>query len=136
MTSTALPRQSLKTRITLSTLAIFVVSLWSLSFYASQMLHRDMERLSGEQQFSTASFMATVILHELQERLSALEKVARTTAPAILDNTAALQTFLEQRFFRVCSTVASSPTGWMAPRWPIPNCPENGSASISWTGIT
>jgi len=96
MTSTALPRQSLKTRITLTTLAIFVVSLWSLSYYASQMLHKDMERLSGEQQFSTASFMATVILHELEERLSALEKVAGTTAPAILDNTAALQTLLEQ----------------------------------------
>ena len=37
-------RHSLKTRITLATLAIFVAGLWSLSYYASSMLRQDMER--------------------------------------------------------------------------------------------
>lgn len=35
-------RPSLKTRVTLFTLAIFVISIWSLAFYASQMLGEDM----------------------------------------------------------------------------------------------
>ena len=97
MTSTVLPRQSLKTRITLTTLAIFLASLWSLWYYASQMLREDMERLLGEQQSSTASFIAAAVSHALDDRLRALETVAKTIAPAISGNTAALQALLEQR---------------------------------------
>ena len=41
---------SLKTRLMLGALAIFLISLWSLSFYVSHWLRRDMERLLGEQQ--------------------------------------------------------------------------------------
>ena len=37
---------SLKTRLVLGSLAIFLISLWSLSFYVSHTLRRDMERLS------------------------------------------------------------------------------------------
>lgn len=51
-------RQSLKTRITLATLGVFVVSLWMLSIAASRMLRSDMERLLGDQQFSTVSLLA------------------------------------------------------------------------------
>jgi membrane protein implicated in regulation of membrane protease activity len=40
-------RRSLKTRVTLFTLAIFVISIWLLAFYASKMLRKDMERLLG-----------------------------------------------------------------------------------------
>ena len=90
-------RHSVKTRITFTMLAIFLVGLWSLAFYASQMLRKDMERLLGEQQFSTASFMAAQINHDLNERMSALEKVAQNAAPVFLGGTAALQAFLEQR---------------------------------------
>ena len=35
---------SLKTRITLTTLLIFLASLWALSFYASRVLQQDMQR--------------------------------------------------------------------------------------------
>ena len=69
MVSTVLPRHSLKTRITLSTLLIFVVSLWSLSFYASQMLRRDIERLLGEQQTATATLLAAQINSEMQQHM-------------------------------------------------------------------
>jgi len=87
--------RSLKTRVTLFTLAIFLIGIWSLAFYASRMLREDMERVLGEQQFSTVSFIAAEINHEMGDRLSVLEKVARKVTPAILGNTAALQAFLE-----------------------------------------
>src|SRR5512140_1120224 len=87
---------SLKTRVTLFTLAIFLLGLWSLAFYATRMLRGDMQRLLGEQQFSTASFVAEEVDHELEDRFRALETVAGSVSPAVLGNTAALQAFLEQ----------------------------------------
>lgn len=89
--------RSLKTRVTLFTLAIFVVSMWSLSFYSSRMLRVDMERLLGEQQFSSASYLALEINGELDDRLNSLALVAGKVSPAVLGNRPALQEFLEQR---------------------------------------
>ena len=68
-------QRSLKTRVTLFTLAIFVASIWALAFYASRMLREDMERLLGEQQYSIVSVLAADINQELGDRLSALETV-------------------------------------------------------------
>ncbi len=42
------PWRSLKTRVTLFTLAIFLASIWSLAFYASRMLRAEMQRLLGD----------------------------------------------------------------------------------------
>ncbi len=94
-------RYSLKTRVTLFTLTIFVTGIWSLAFYASQLLHVDMQRQLGEQQLTTASILATEVDHELQDRLQALEDVAGRITPQMLGKNALLQDFLEQRpFFR------------------------------------
>jgi PAS domain S-box-containing protein len=89
--------QSLKTRIALSTLAILLLIIWSLSFYAGYILRKDMERLLGEQQFSTVSFIAQEINDELSDRFRILEKVASKISPATLADTAQLQSFLEAR---------------------------------------
>ncbi len=104
MVLTVLSRHSVKTRITLATLTIFLIGLWSLAFYASRMLREDMQRLLSEQQFSTASFMAAQVNQELDDRFKLLGKVAKIVGPAILGNTAALQALLEnlpalQEFF-------------------------------------
>ena len=64
--------RSLKTRITLCTLLIFVVSIWSLALYISRGLHDDMQRLLGEQQLATASLIADDINQQLTDRLDAL----------------------------------------------------------------
>jgi len=90
--------RSLKTRVTLFTLAIFVIGIWSLSFYASRMLREDMQRLLGEQQFSTASFVAAEVNTGLADRVKALELIARAIEPSMLNNHAALQDFLSHRF--------------------------------------
>jgi len=95
MASTVAPKDSLKTRVTLSMLALFLASLWSLSYYASHILRQDMERTLGDQQFSTVSVVAGDVNNALSERLTALETVATMIGPSLLNNTAALQDFLE-----------------------------------------
>ncbi|MBA3058393.1 EAL domain-containing protein [Rhodoferax sp.] len=91
------PRQSLKTKVTLITLLVFVLSLWSLSYYASRMLRQDMQRLLGVQQFATASLVAAQVDQALQTRVSALETVARAIRPALEEGPPALEVFLSQR---------------------------------------
>ena len=88
-------RRSLTTKVTLFTLAIFLASIWSLAFYTSRMLREDMRRLLGEQQFSTVSLIAAGIDQELNDRLGALALIAARITPALLDNQANLQRFLE-----------------------------------------
>ena len=91
--------RSLKTRVTLFTLAIFVISIWSLALYVSRSLREDMERQLGEQQFSTVSFVAAEINEGLALRVKALEKIARSIDQSLLGSLAALQQMLGTRFF-------------------------------------
>ena len=98
MPTTVLPWHSLKTRITLSTLVIFLMSLWALSLYASRMLQADMERLLGEQQAATAAYAASELQGKLDDRIKALELVAQGIDTSLIDNPVALQKFLDQRF--------------------------------------
>lgn len=89
--------RSLKTRVTLFTLAFFLIGIWSLTFYASRMLREDMQRLLGDQQFSSVSLLADEVNHELGDRLRLLEVVAGRITPTMLGKPAALQALLEQR---------------------------------------
>ena len=88
---------SIKSRVTFFTLIIFVISICLLTFFASQMLRKDMQQLLGEQQFSTVSVIAEGLNQELDDRLQALQVVASSISPAMLDDTTHLQTVLEQR---------------------------------------
>jgi diguanylate cyclase (GGDEF)-like protein/PAS domain S-box-containing protein len=96
MASIALSGHSLKTKITLSTLAIFLAGLWSLSYYASQMLRADMERLLGEQQLSTVSLVASEVNRDLTDRLKVLESVASSSRQAMQRGPRAMQDMLDQ----------------------------------------
>jgi diguanylate cyclase (GGDEF)-like protein/PAS domain S-box-containing protein len=88
--------RSLKTRITLFTLAIFLVGIWSLAFYSSRMLRADMERVLGDQQLSTVAMLAGEVNHELADRQAILERIAAGVTPAMLAKHTALQAFLAQ----------------------------------------
>jgi PAS domain S-box-containing protein/hemerythrin-like metal-binding protein len=88
---------SLKTRVTLFTLLIFVISIWSLTFYISRLLKDDMQRVLGDQQFATVSFIAAQVNDELSDRLAALEQIAKHIDSHLMGNPATLQTRLEQR---------------------------------------
>ena len=89
--------RSLKTKVSLATLAIFLAGLWSLSFYASRILREDMQRQLGDQQLSTISMVATQINNGLSLRLSALENTARMAAKIMREDPTSLQTFMSQR---------------------------------------
>jgi hypothetical protein len=83
--------------VTFSTLAFFLVGIWSLALYSSYTLQNDMKRALGEQQFSTVSIIASAINNELDDRLKSLEMLAAKITPAMLGNAAATQTFLESQ---------------------------------------
>ncbi len=88
---------SLKTRVTLYTLAIFLIGIWSLAYYASRMLRDSMQDMLSQQQSSTVSLMADEINDELKSRLRALDMVASSINPAMMGDTNALQALLAQR---------------------------------------
>ncbi|WP_296446115.1 bifunctional diguanylate cyclase/phosphodiesterase [Rhodoferax sp. UBA5149] len=90
--------RSLKTRVTLFTLIIFLISIWSLAFIASRMLREGMQRVLGEQQFSTVSLVAEDINRQLLDRIKSLELIASVISPAMLASPADLQNLLDQRF--------------------------------------
>lgn len=93
---TILSRLSLKTKITVTTLAVFAFSLWSLLFFSDQLLHRKLERQIGEQQFSTVSTVAASLDSEFAVRFESLRNVASRMAP-LLRNEKGVQAFLENR---------------------------------------
>ena len=97
MVSTVLQKHSLKTRITIATLLIFLAGIWSLSYYATRILREDMERLLGEQQLSAVSMVAEQIERELEHRLETLKTVAELSAPALQAGPTALQLFLQRQ---------------------------------------
>jgi diguanylate cyclase (GGDEF)-like protein/PAS domain S-box-containing protein len=89
--------RSINARVTLFTLVILLVSFWALGFSASRLLREDMQRVLGEQQFSTASIVAHEINERLTDRLQALETIAKELTPTVLANPTAVQTLLQQR---------------------------------------
>ena len=91
-----LQRHSLKIRITITTLLIFVLSIWSMSYYTSHALRVDMERLLGEQQYSTVTLLASQVNREIDDRLRGLETLAGSIHPVLMESAPSLQTFLEQ----------------------------------------
>ena len=89
--------RSLKARVTAFTLVVFLIGTWSMAFYASRLLHDDMQSLLGNQQFSTASLLAEEVEHQLDDRLRGLGKLAGRITPAMLNDTGVSQAFLEQQ---------------------------------------
>lgn len=89
--------RSLKTRVTLYTLAILLVGLWSLVIYAGRMLQVEMQKLLGVQQFATASFIASEFNQSLDQRLRGLERIAAVSVQDLRGGPAAMQAALNVR---------------------------------------
>ncbi|MHB8092390.1 MAG: PAS domain S-box protein [Syntrophales bacterium] len=89
--------RSLKTRLLVLTLVTFLLGLWSLVFYANQVLKGDLENLLYDQQFATVSFIAEEVNAEFSARVEALQTIAAKITPAMLSNPKALQAMLEDQ---------------------------------------
>jgi PAS domain S-box-containing protein len=88
---------SLKTRITILTIALFLVGIWSLAFYVRQALRSDMERVLGDQQASAAAYVAAQLDQEVNDRLRGLQAIAADVPEGILDDPIAVQGYLDRR---------------------------------------
>jgi PAS domain S-box-containing protein len=88
---------SLKSRISVLALAIFIASIWSLTLYARQALREDLQDLLGEQQLSTARLVAAEVEQALVDRMRGLQAVAQQITAAQLRDPARLQAFLEDK---------------------------------------
>ena len=86
------PHRSLKNKIALATLAIFLVGIWSLSLYTTRVLREDMERQQVNQQLVTTSAAATQINNELDLRIRSLEVAANMLSHMKMKSVSALQT--------------------------------------------
>ena len=89
--------RSLKTRVTLFTLAMFVLGMIAVTVLTGRMLHLDLQALLERQQFDTAGRVAGEVDQEMTLRLHALELEATGITPALLGNAAALQRHLQAR---------------------------------------
>lgn len=90
-------QNSLKTRITLLMLLIFIVSLWSFGYAISHSLRHDMQRVLGEQQYAFAALMASEVNDEIDNRIAALQQIVQIIEKQNISSSAELQRFLEDR---------------------------------------
>lgn len=91
-----LQRTSLKTRVPLFSLLIFLISIWSLTWYVSHTLRQDMQRVLSEQQLSTAALVTTGVNQELNRRLRNLQIVAAKINPELMKNPARLNATMRE----------------------------------------
>lgn len=77
---------TLTTRVALFTLAVFLISIWSLLLYASRVLREDMRQLIADQQYSAISFIAADIETKLTIRTKALQQVADSLVAPLQSN--------------------------------------------------
>ena len=98
MTTDLFKLGAIKTRVTLLTLAIFMIGIWFLSYYVSIKLQQDMAKQIKEQQLSSTALLANQISNDLLERQTTLEKLAEKIGEIGLNHPAQIQLFLEDRF--------------------------------------
>jgi diguanylate cyclase (GGDEF)-like protein/PAS domain S-box-containing protein len=96
MRPTLFQRTSLKTRIPLFSLLIFLIGIWSLAFYASITLRRDMQHMLGEQQLSTVAQVANRVNQELTNRLRVLQIVAEKISPDLMKQPTRLEAVMRE----------------------------------------
>ncbi len=92
-----LRRHSLKTRLTLAVLAVFVAGIWSTAFYVGRTLRADIEKQLCDQQFAMVSVLADEMDQELRDRIAYLEAIARPIDARVMKDSASLQAMLDQR---------------------------------------
>lgn len=91
--------QSLKTRVTLMTLLIVVLSFLVLAFYSKHLLREELLLYTGQQQRSALSLFSAELNYGLQERLDTLEATASRLTPKLLEDPASLKAYLLDRQF-------------------------------------
>ncbi len=90
-------RRSLKTKVVLMTLLVFVISIWLIASYISAKMREDIQGILGDQQLATVSLAAAELDSGFEERMGALQVLAKSLDAGLFDRPASLQQLLEQR---------------------------------------
>jgi PAS domain-containing protein len=88
---------SLKNRVTLTTLIISLSVIWLLAFYSTHVLRKDTQLLLEEQQLTTASFIVASIDDAIKDRFEGLQLISQNIGKVTLKNSATVQAILDQR---------------------------------------
>ncbi|MCB8746069.1 PAS domain-containing protein [Rhodoferax sp. U2-2l] len=88
---------ALQTRITVWSLAILLLFIWSLTLLGERALRRHLEQQISDQQLAAVSLHASEIQRAMATRLHALEELATGISPALMAQPAQLQAFLTQQ---------------------------------------
>jgi diguanylate cyclase (GGDEF)-like protein/PAS domain S-box-containing protein len=90
-------KRSIKSRVILAMLSIFILSMWLILLFASTVVREDTQRLLSEQQFASASLIAGEVNDGLAERISILESAAGKISPLMLRTPSVVQAYLDAR---------------------------------------
>ena len=88
---------SIKTRVTLGALGVFIVSLWVLGFLTTRILEEDISQLVADAQASATTQMAAQLDRELGTRLSALAEIAGMVDAEMIASPPTVQRLLESQ---------------------------------------
>jgi diguanylate cyclase (GGDEF)-like protein len=93
----ALSSLSLKTKITMIALGLFLGGIWTLTYLTISRLQKDLTDVLAHQQFASVSYVASEIDQLIHFRIEALEKIAKEITPELLSDPAKLNNLLEGR---------------------------------------
>lgn len=88
---------SIKTKMTLSILVVFLLSMWALASYVNRIARIDMQQQLSDQQAATLSFITSEIDHELDFRIHALENLASHLPSRLLSSPSAMNQLLSDQ---------------------------------------
>lgn len=89
--------QSLRIRVIIAVVVIFIGALWAVLAYVGNTLSRELQSVLWAQQYSIANGMASTINRSLQERLTALEATAQFAPKDLQVKPEYWQRFIEQK---------------------------------------
>ncbi|OIR08629.1 cyclic di-GMP phosphodiesterase Gmr [mine drainage metagenome] len=93
----ALQNLSLKAKVTVFTLGLFLLSIAVITYQFSAHLEREMEVSLSNQQFSEVSFVAESIDNAIKLRIDSLALVASSITPSMMADRDRIFSFLEER---------------------------------------
>lgn len=88
---------SLKMRIAVVSVLLFLAGISLITFFATRILHDDMQEVLSKQQLTTVNYIARDIDAKVTLRLESLKRVALNMPEALFSNPPAMQTWLEDR---------------------------------------
>ncbi|MBI4289872.1 MAG: HAMP domain-containing protein [Betaproteobacteria bacterium] len=87
---------SLKNRIVLLVVVIFVASIWGLAIRVTAVLHADLEKLLSAQLSATVGYVAADLDRDIQLHLDALERIAAIVTPELMADPVKLNRTLDE----------------------------------------